>query len=68
MGEMERVVVVNSGLLKLQRPVRNKDGFVVGYDPDTHGIEEINLNAELDSMQIHITFDDGEEWIFERTN
>lgn len=66
MDEMERVVVVNSGLLKLQRPVRNKDGVVVGYDPDTKGIEEINLNAELDYMRIHITFDDGEEWAFER--
>ena len=68
MDEMKRVLAVQSGLLKLQRPVKDKQGIVLGYDPDTKGIEEINLDWSLTNMRIHIMFDDGEEWIFERTN
>tara|TARA_Y100001937_G_scaffold1078_1_gene1306 strand:- start:22881 stop:23102 length:222 start_codon:yes stop_codon:yes gene_type:complete len=63
----KRVTAVSSGLLKLQRPVYGRDGTVIGYDSDTKGIEEISIEWD-NPMKIRINFDDGVEWIFERTN
>ena len=59
---LSKIDVLEAALLRLQKPVRDTDGKIIGYDPGTPGIEEISG----DHKTVTVTFRDGEEWHFKR--
>ena len=68
MDEERRIEILTWNFLKLQREVRAPDGTLIGYDPGTEGIKEINVNEGVFEGQVSVSvvFADGTEWIFNK--